>query len=181
MSSKNTPASPEQAPPPDFVFSIHNIYVKDSSFESPNAPEIFRTQWQPKVDLDLQMSSQDLGEHLYEVVIHLTLGIKIAPEDKTAFLVELKQAGIFALQGLTPEQLEHALATTCPEILFPYAREAISNMAMRGSFPQLALPPINFEAMFQQHIGQKGEGGSTGTGGTKGNANNKNESKEVVH
>src|SRR6185295_17680857 len=159
MSSTNAPPRPEQSAPSDFVFSIHNIYVKDVSFESPNAPDIFRTQWQPKVDLDLQMSSQDLGDHLYEVVIHLTLGIKIAPEDKVAFLIELKQAGIFALQGLTAEQLERALATTCPEILFPYAREAISGLAMRGGFPQLALPPINFEAMYLQHVNQK-EGGS---------------------
>jgi preprotein translocase subunit SecB len=172
MSSQTT-----QTPPADFVFSIHNIYIKDVSFESPNAPTIFRTQWQPKVDLDLQMSSQDLGEHLYEVVIHLTLGIKLAPEDQTAFLIELKQAGIFALQGLSAEQLERALSTTCPEILFPYAREAISNLAMRGGFPQLALPPINFEAMYLQHVSQKGEQGTTdATSKTE-----KSEAETVVH
>ena len=177
MSSK-TAQAPEQTPPADFVFSIHNIYLKDVSFESPNAPAIFRTQWQPKVDLDLQMGSQDLGDHLYEVVIHLTLGIKLAPDDQTAFLIELKQAGIFALQGLTAEQLERALSTTCPEILFPYAREAISNLAMRGGFPQLALPPINFEAMYLQHISQKESDDTEGEG--KGEKT-KGKAETVVH
>jgi preprotein translocase subunit SecB len=176
MSSK-TIQTPEQTPPSDFVFSIHNIYLKDVSFESPNAPAIFRTQWQPKVDLDLQMGSQDLGDNLYEVVIHLTLGIKLENE-QTAFLIELKQAGIFALQGLTAEQLERALSTTCPEILFPYAREAISNLAMRGGFPQLALPPINFEAMYLQHISQKEAGGTEGEG--KGEKT-KGKAETVVH
>lgn len=174
----STTHTPDQTPASDFVFSILNIYLEDVSFESPNTPAIFRTQWQPKVDLDLQMGSQDLGENLYKVVIHITLGVKLA-EDQTAFLIELKQAGIFTLQGLTAEQLERALSTTCPEILFPYAREAISNLAMRGGFPQLALPPINFEAMYLQHLSQK-ESGSGSAGESRGTSKEKT-NETVVH
>lgn len=186
------PTSTPNSSETDLVFSIHNIYVKDLSFETPNNKtlEIFRLEWKPKLDLDLQMGSNELEPGLYEVVIHLTLSIKLPPEDKVAFIAEVKQAGLFALKGFTPEQLERVLAVNCPEILFPYAREAISNLSVRGGFPQMGLPPINFDAMYQQHLANRakqaeedsqGSGGDNGTvkGGAAAMANAANES--VLH
>lgn len=138
------------------IFTVNSVYIKDASFESPNVPKIFDADWQPKVDFDLQMA-QDLikeDEGLYEVVIHLTSTVKLA-DDTTAFLIEVKQAGIFTVQGFEGEAVKHILATACPTVLFPYARETVSNLVQRGGFPQLLLPPINFEAMYAQHLAQQ--------------------------
>lgn len=141
------------------VFMVNSIYVKDVSFESPSVPQIFNAEWQPKVDFDLQMANTQLKdqEGLYEVVIHLTSTVKLADET-TAFLIEVQQAGIFVVQGFDNDATNHILATACPGVLFPYAREAVSNLVQRGGFPQLLLPPINFEAMYAQHLAEaKGE------------------------
>lgn len=137
------------------VFTVNTIYVKDASFESPSVPQIFNAEWQPKVDFDLQMNNTPLKEQegLYEVVIHLTSTVKLA-DDTTAFLIEVQQAGIFVIQGFDSEATKHILSTACPSVLFPYARESVSNLVQRGGFPQLLLPPINFEAMYAQHLAQ---------------------------
>lgn len=139
-------------------FAVVNIYVKDISFEAPNSPYMFSVDWQPKVDFDLQMGSNPLGDDLYEAVLHLTVTTKLAvktsedkTEDKTAFLVEVKQAGVFSVAGFNEPEVEQILATTAQEILFPYAREAISSMVIKGGFPQMILPPVNFDALFAQH------------------------------
>lgn len=138
------------------VFNVHSIYVKDASFEAPHSPQIFNTEWKPKIDFDLQMGSQILSEpeSIYEVVLHVTVTIKLgeAAEEKAAFLIDIQQAGAFSLQNFTPEATQQVLATTCAAVLFPYAREAVSNLATRGGFPQLVLPPINFEAMYEHHL-----------------------------
>ncbi len=153
-------------------FTVHNIYMKDISFEAPNSPEVFTMEWNPKLDFDIEMSRVALENDLYEVVMAITVTVSIAPnkeaaqqksatpeqkaKDKTAFLVEVKQAGIFLLQGTSDEaQLDYILSTTAPTILFPYAREAISNIVTKGGFPQLVIPPMNFEAMYQQHEAQQ--------------------------
>lgn len=135
------------------IFTVNTVYIKDASFESPSAPQIFNADWQPKVDFDLQMSQNAVKEEegLYEVVIHLTSTVKLLDET-TAFLIEVKQAGIFIIQGFDSETTKQILATACPTVLFPYAREAVSNLVQRGGFPQLLLPPINFEAMYSQHM-----------------------------
>jgi preprotein translocase subunit SecB len=127
---------------------IQKIYVKDLSYESPGAPAIFRGQWKPEVKLELNTQHALLEQNMYEVVLHITATIKL--EDKTAFLVELKEAGIFTIAGLEGDNLEHALASFCPGIIFPYAREVISDLVVRGGFPQLNLAPINFEMVYQQ-------------------------------
>lgn len=145
------------------TFNVHNIYVKDLSLESPHSPEIFNEEWDPKVDFDLQLSNHVLSEPeaIHEVVMHLTVTVKLKNE-KTAFLIEVKQAGIFSIPGFSPEILDQILGITCPGVIFPYARETITNTVMRAGFPQLLLPTINFEAMYahrQENAKKEAEAG----------------------
>lgn len=140
-------------------FTVHNIYVKDVSFEAPHVPQVFTMEWKPKLDFDIQMARTPMEDNLYEVVMHITVTVSILEsaeadsKSKTAFLVEIKQAGIFLLEGTTDsEQIDHIMSTTAPTILFPYAREAISSLVTKGGFPQLIVPPINFDAMYHQHL-----------------------------
>lgn len=134
-------------------FGIQRIYVKDLSFEAPNAPSIFREKWEPKVEIDLQTRSSQLEEGIYEVVLSVTSTVKI--EDKIAFLTEVQQAGIFTIRNFADEQLNHLLGSFCPSIIFPYARESITDAVTRGGFPQLYLAPINFDAIYQQKLAQQ--------------------------
>lgn len=161
METKAQPGGdPTQGNPDGPVFNIQRIYVKDGSFEAPNTPDIFRQEWKPEVNVDLQTKTNRLEDTIYEVVLHLTVTVKM--QDKTAFLVEVHQAGIFTLKGFPEEPLAHALGSMCPGILYPYAREAVSDLVMRGGFPQLLLAPVNFDALYFQHLEQqrKGEGES---------------------
>jgi preprotein translocase subunit SecB len=139
------------------IFNVNVIYVKDLSFESPNVPAIFNSEWQPKVDFDLQMGSNiiDEKEGLHEVVVHLTVTVKLK-EESTGFLIDVKQAGIFVVKGFDSDTTKHILSTACPTVLFPFARETVSNLVQRGGFPQLVLPPINFDAMYAQHLAEQG-------------------------
>ncbi|MFI4918396.1 MAG: protein-export chaperone SecB [Legionellales bacterium] len=131
-------------------FMIQRIYVKDLSYETPNTPAVFQQQWEPELTLDLNTNSTQLEEGVFEVV--LTVTATVANQKTTAFLVEVKQAGIFTIQGAATEQLGHLLGSFCPSILFPYAREAITSQAIGGSFPQLVLAPINFDALYMQQL-----------------------------
>ncbi len=140
-------------------FAIQRIFVKDSSFEAPEAPAIFREQWEPKVNIDLQTSSNTLEDNVYEVILGVTVTVKI--KEKTAFLAEIKQAGIFGIGDFPEDQRKQLLGSFCPNILFPYAREAITAMVTRGGFPQLYLAPINFDAVYQQQLKQAEEGVTT--------------------
>lgn len=141
---------------PEGKFAVHNIYTKDVSFEAPDSPGVFNQEWKPHIDFDLQMATQELSkpEHIYEVVLHITVKVKLGEEKNaiTAFLIEVKQAGAFTVQGFPEDTIKQILSTTCATLLFPYAREAISNLATRGGFPQLVLPPINFDAMYAHHL-----------------------------
>ncbi len=130
-------------------FAIQKIYVKDVSFEAPHAPVIFTEKWAPNIDLQLSSNSQAVGDNLFEVVLTITATAKLG--DKTAFLVEVQQAGVFTIQGVG-ENLGPLLGSFCPNILFPYAREAISDLVTRGGFPQLLLAPVNFDALYAQHM-----------------------------
>lgn len=143
MSENNTPQE----------FSIHSIYLKDVSFESPNAPAIFREQTQPQIQMNLGINTNPLEQDVFEVVLSLTVTAKVG--ERTAFLVELQQAGIFRLRGFDDEHLKPMLGIFCPNVLFPYAREAISSLVTRGGFPQLLLEPVNFEAIYAQHVEQQ--------------------------
>lgn len=131
-------------------FSIQRLYVKDLSFEAPSTPEIFQTEWVPQVDFNLHTSFSKITDGVYEVVLQITVTAKL--KDKTAFLIEVKQAGIFTLKGFTKEQLDPMLGSFCPNVLFPYARELISTTISRGSFPPLYLAPINFDALYQEQL-----------------------------
>jgi preprotein translocase subunit SecB len=134
-------------------FNIQRIYVKDISFECPNSPEVFKKEWAPEVSMDIDTKSKKLEEGVYEVTLSLTATAKIGEE--VAFLCEVKQAGIFAVSQLEGTQLAHCLNAFCPNILFPYAREAVSSLVTRGTFPQLNLAPVNFDALFQQAMQNK--------------------------
>ncbi|WP_163934015.1 protein-export chaperone SecB [Paraferrimonas sp. SM1919] len=133
-------------------FNIQRVYTKDISFETPNSPAIFQKEWNPEVKLDLDTRSNKLAENVFEVVLTLTVTASIGEE--TAFLAEVQQAGIFSIEGLTEQQLAHSLGAYCPNVLFPYARETVSNLVNRGTFPQLNLAPVNFDALFAQYVQQ---------------------------
>ena len=142
-------------------FAIQRIYLKDCSFEAPTAPDIFRKDWQPNVEFELQVLQNKLADDVYEVIVAGTATAKI--EDKVAFLAEVKQAGIFAMQHIPADQMPILLNVVCPNILFPYFRETISSLTTRGSFPQLTLDPINFEALYQQRLLQESTAASGST------------------
>ncbi|CAG9433078.1 MULTISPECIES: protein-export chaperone SecB [Providencia] len=137
----------------EMVFQIQRIYAKDVSFEAPNAPQIFQKEWQPEIKLDLDTSSTQLAEGVYEVVLRVTTTATLGEE--TAFLCEVQQAGVFSIDGIEGTQMAHCLGAYCPNILFPYARETITNMVGRGTFPQLNLAPVNFDALFMSYLEQQ--------------------------
>lgn len=134
-------------------FAIQKIYVKDLSFETPHSPGIFAADWRPDVNLNLSSEAQSLASDVYEVVLAVTVTVKVG--DKTAFLVEVQQAGVFNARGFEQQDLGHMLGSYCPNILFPYAREAVSDLVVRGGFPQLVLAPVNFDALYAQHLSQQ--------------------------
>lgn len=133
-------------------FSIQKIYTKDISFESPGTPKIFTSKWEPSVDLNLGTKSTPLEDALFEVAITVTVTVKTGEE--TAYLVEATQAGIFSLGGFSDEEMGPMLGSFCPNILFPYAREVVSDLVSKGGFPQLILAPVNFDAIYAQHVQQ---------------------------
>ncbi|MFY8274079.1 protein-export chaperone SecB [Pseudoalteromonas sp. SSDWG2] len=149
MEEQNQGAAQEQ----QAQFSIQRIYTKDVSFETPNSPAIFQKEWKPEVKLDIDTRSNKLENGIYEVVLALTVTATIGEE--TAFLCEIQQAGIFAIGELEELQTAHMLGAFCPNVLFPYAREAVSNLVNRGTFPQLNLAPVNFDALFAQYMQQR--------------------------
>lgn len=139
-------AATEQAAQP--AFSIEKIYLKDASLEVPNAPQIFTDRTQPQVNIELANRAQELDNGFFEVAIKVTVTSKIG--EKTAFLAEVEQAGIFQIRNVPDENLDMIIGITCPNILFPYAREAVSDLVVRGGFMPVLLNPINFEALYAQ-------------------------------
>lgn len=140
--------------PQEQQFSIQKLYLKDVSFESPNAPSVFTEgDWKPEVNIQLNSSNQSIGQDTYEVDLKITVTAK--QNKKTAFLVELTQAGIFTMTGFEPENLRGMLGAFCPETLFPFAREAIAEMVSKGGFPPLLLAPVNFNALYMQQVQQQ--------------------------
>lgn len=133
-------------------FHIQRVYLKDVSFEAPATPQVFQKEWQPDVKLDMDSKTNVLAENLYEVTLTLTVTCKLGEE--TAFLCEVKQAGIFTVANLDAQNLAHCLGAYCPNILFPYARETVASLVGKGSFPQLNLAPVNFDALFAAHMAQ---------------------------
>lgn len=156
MAENKTPSNTNSSGEQQFV--IQKIYVKDVSFESPNTPGMFTQEWQPEVNLDLNTNANPLGEGVFEVVLSLTATAK--NQNETAFLVEVQQCGIFTLNGFAEQEAGHMLGSFCPNILFPYAREAISELVSKGGFPPLLLAPVNFDALYAQHLAQQKAGGA---------------------
>jgi preprotein translocase subunit SecB len=139
----------------DRQFAIQRIYTKDISFESPNAPQVFISEWEPKINVDLSTEIQALSQDTIQVV--LTVNVVAKHEDKTAFLVEVQQAGIFLAKGFSEEELGPLMGIGAPNALYPYAREVVSDLITRGSFPQFTLQPVNFEQMYAQQMASKKE------------------------
>ncbi len=131
---------------------LQNIYVKDASFEAPTGPNIQATEWNPQFNLNMNTSASALAETVHEVVLTITLEAKIA--DKAAYLVEVKQAGLFTIRGYSDEETRRVVGAFCPGVLFPYARQAVSDLILRGGFPPFLLPPVNFDGLFQQSLEQ---------------------------
>ena len=133
---------------PQPVFAIEKIYVKDLSVEIPNAPNIFLERDAPEINMQLGGKNQNIDEGLYEVLLTVTVTAKI--KDKIMFLVEVQQAGIFRIRNLSDEEIDPVLGIGCPNILFPYLREVVSDIVTRAGFPPVILSPVNFEAIYHQ-------------------------------
>jgi preprotein translocase subunit SecB len=147
-------------------FLIQRIYVKDISFEAPNTPQIFQENWSPAINVGLGSEGKDVGNGLRELVLSVTVEAK--HEDKTVFLVEVKQAGVFLVQGFSAEETDALMGIAAPNVLFPYARELVSDLVTRGSFPQFVLQPVNFEALYAQQRQAKAQGAAQAEGATEG-------------
>lgn len=135
-------------------FSIQKIYTKDISFETPNSPAIFaEVKWEPEVNVQLNTRAGKMENNMHEVVLSVTVTARIG--EQTAYLVEVQQAGVFQTIGFDDKQMGHLLGSFCPNILFPYIRETISDLVSRGGFPQMLLQPVNFDALYAQHLQQQ--------------------------
>lgn len=141
--------------PNQMTFQIQRIYTKDISFEAPKSPYVFQKEWKPEIKLDLDTGSTKLGDNVFEVTLRVTATAIL--EGETAFLCEVQQAGIFSIEGIEGNQLAHCLGAYCPNILFPYARECITSLAARGTFPQLNISPVNFDSLFMNYLQQQAQ------------------------
>ena len=157
----NGAAGAETATPSQFV--LQKIYVKDASFEAPNAPQVFNEEGQPQLQLNLAQKVGNVGENVYEVVLTVTLTCSLA--GKTAYLAEVAQAGVFAVAGFDQRNLEAILSTYCPNVLFPYARQAVGELIVNGGFPPYYLQPINFEQLYAEQLRRRAQGGDAAQAG----------------
>ena len=140
---------------PEQQFQLQRIFLKDLSYEAPKTPQLFKEQWKPEVNLEVNNTASEIEDGIYEVVLKVTVTVKNG--DNTAFIAEVAQAGLFLLQGVEGIQKEAILKGVCANILFPYARETISDVVARGTFPQFLLQPINFEAAFAENLRKQQE------------------------
>ena len=153
--NETNPVASNGSTAPQAQLQIQKIYIKDASFEAPNAPQIFQEQGQPRIDLNLSQKVQNFAEGMFEVVLSLTVTCKM--EDKTVYLAEVQQAGVFGLNGFDASQRDAVLGTYCPHTLFPYARQAISDLVQNGGFPPFLLQPINFEQIYADQLKRRQE------------------------
>lgn len=133
---------------PQQQFAVQRLYVKDVSFEAPQGAAVFTKQWQPEIQVDLNTKNSKVADDQFEVVLTVTITGKL--DGEVAFLIEAQQAGLFLVKGLDNEQLPRALGIMCPNLLFPYVREVIDNLSIKGGFPAIGLQPVNFEALYMQ-------------------------------
>ncbi len=164
MSEENTqnPAAGSNGKAPRREMAIQKIYLKDASFEAPSTPEIFRGKWQPSINVDLDTRTTPMDDSVHEVVLRLTITAK--QDDKTAFLVEITQAGIFSIKGAEKAELGPILGSYCPATLFPFARQVVNELVTQGGFPQLLLSPVNFDALYAEQVRRRKQeqGGEAG-------------------
>lgn len=151
LNGQTSPQGARESKTPEFA--IQRIYVKDLSLETPHSPMIFQEEWQPNVDVQLNVSTQKLAESVFEVKLSITVTSHL--KDKVAFLAEVHQAGVFTIAHFTEPQLHRMLGSYCPNILFPFARELVSDLIGRAGFPPLYLAPINFDALYEQQMGEQ--------------------------
>ena len=145
-------------------FRIERLFLKDSSFESPNSPEVFIKQWRPEIKVDINTRANSLGEDLQEVILTATITATL-DDEMVGFIVEVQQAGIFLIQGAEPAQLSQIIGIACPNTLFPYLRESIDNMVVKGGFPALQLAQVNFEALYVQAMQEREQREQAGSDG----------------
>jgi len=156
MNDQITPAAGlDGAAPNQAQFTVEKIYVKDVSFEAPNAPQVFNEQGQPQLNMNLNQKVGRLDGDLFEVVLGVTLTCTL--NDKTVYLAEVEQAGIFGLAGFDERSLDMMLGTYCPNVLFPYVRQSISDLITNGGFPPFYMQPINFESLYAEGLRRRAE------------------------
>ena len=149
MENQTAPAATENPTGP--MLAIQSVYLKDCSYEAPKGPRI-DGNWNPQISLDINTAATVVAPEVTEVVLTVTVGAKQG--EATAFLVEVKQAGLFVMRGLTPEDTRRAIGTVCPSVLFPYARVAVSQLVTQGGFPNFVLPPVDFDQLFARGMQQ---------------------------
>jgi preprotein translocase subunit SecB len=152
MADATTPAAQDSADQNLVQFGIDRIYVKDLSLENPGAPQAFQLTEPPQVEVGLRTRTEQVAQDVYESVLTITVTAKAG--DRTLFLVEAAQAGIFSIRGVPADRLQPVIAIHCPNVLFPYVRETIADATMRAGYPPVHLAPINFEALYAQQVGQ---------------------------
>jgi preprotein translocase subunit SecB len=150
MENQTAPAATDNQNGP--MLQVQSVYLKDCSYEAPKGPRI-DGNWSPQISLDINTSANPISAEVHEVVITVTVGAKQG--DATAFLVEVKQAGLFVMRGLTPDDMRRAIGTICPNMLFPYARVAVSQLVTQGGFPNFVLPPVDFDQLFARGVAQQ--------------------------
>lgn len=154
MAENETPQEAQQSgEAPQSAFALQRVYVKDISFESPNTPLVFQKPWKPEIQMDLNTKNSAIADNLHEIVVSVTLTAKV--EDVTAYIVEVQQAGICVVQGMEGGHLAQALNAFGPNLIFPYLRETIDNLLVKGGFPPAMLAPVNFDAIFAQAVMKK--------------------------
>ncbi|HEX6638024.1 MAG TPA: protein-export chaperone SecB [Steroidobacteraceae bacterium] len=157
MENQTTPpVANEQTGP---MLAVQSVYLKDCSYEAPKGPRL-EGNWNPQISLDINTSASVVAPDVSEVVITVTVGAKQG--EATAFLVEVKQAGLFLMRGLSPEDTRRAIGTVCPNVLFPYARVAVSNLVTQGGFPNFVLPPVDFNELFARGLAQQAQATAQG-------------------
>jgi preprotein translocase subunit SecB len=162
--AEQTPAQSNGQAAPQMQMSLQKIYARDVSFEVPNAPKVFQEEGQPQVQLNLSHKATAIEGDNYEIV--LTLTVTCTLNERTAYLAEVHQAGVFSFVGFDQENLSAVLATYCPNVLFPFARQVVSDLVLNGGFPPLLLQPINFDALYAQQQ-QQAQQGQPVDGGNK--------------
>ncbi len=134
------------------IFRVQKVYIKDVSFETPRSTEIFteQSQWKPEVKIQLNTENKNIKDDIYECTLMLTVTVEL--HEKPAYLAEVQQSGLFSISGFKQQELAHLLGSYAPSVLFPFVREVVCDLAVKGGFPQLLLDPINFDALYAQHL-----------------------------